>query len=452
MKRGARARAGSLAAAIAVVAIACTNACTQNTRLAAGTQAERAKRGATESGPIATIVPPGVVVAQTSQQLARWLADPQGPTEIWLGAHRYDGDFSVRRKVALRGARGALLHGSGRGTVLSIEADDVLIDNLIIRHSGQRHTTEDAGIKAKGKAIRIRNVRVEDTLFGISLGPCPRCEVEHTHVQGPGDQDELKGDGIKLWESDDAVVRNCTVDAVRDVVVWYSRRVLLEGNAVRHSRYGTHFMYAHDSIVRNSHIEDNVVGIFVMYSSRLHVERNVLAGARGAAGVGVGFKESDEVRVFDNWIVANTTGSYLDETPRSFHRPVVFSGNRFALNDVALRFHGVQAGLTFRANEFRQNTVLADVEGGGDALAIVFSHNYFSDYAGYDLDGDGVGDVAFQVKRLSGELVDAHPALAFFEGTVAMGLLDAIATAVPVFASRLLLEDKQPMLAALPPP
>jgi nitrous oxidase accessory protein len=271
-------------------------------------------------------------------------------------------------------------------------------------------------------------------------------------VQGPGDEVQLKGDGIKLWESSDAVVRGCDVDHVRDVVVWYSRRVLLEGNSVRHSRYGSHFMYANDSVVRDSRIENNVVGIFVMYSSGLHIEHNVLAGARGAAGVGIGFKESDGVYVARNMLVANTTGTYLDETPRSKDQHATFIGNLFALNDVALRLHGVREGLELSQNDFSQNILLVDVEGGGDALASTFLGNHYSDYVGYDLDRDGVGDVAYQVKRLSSELTDEHPTLAFFRGTAALSLVDAIANAMPVFASRVLIEDRAPRLYARPMP
>jgi nitrous oxidase accessory protein len=398
------------------------------------------------AGPTAVSIPVGARVAESADELTRWLADPAGPTEIWLRARRYQGDFKIARKLALHGAYGAILEGTGHGTVLEIEADETSVENLIVRHSGQRNTAEDAGIKAKGSRIRLRNVRVEDSLFGIVLAPCPHCEVERAYVQGPGDDVAMKGDGIKLWESSDASVRDCIVDHVRDVVVWYSRRVLLDHNTVRNSRYGSHFMYAHDSIVRNSHVENNVVGIFSMYSLRLHVEQNVLAGAHGAAGVGLGLKDSDAVQITGNWLVANTVGAYLDGTPRSANLPVRFTDNTFALNDVALRFHGVSETLLFTRNDFRQNASLADVEGGGNVLSTTFRRNRFSDYVGYDLDGDGVGDVAYQVKRLSGELVDAHPALAMFQGTVALSLIDAIASAIPVFANHLLLEDPEPAM------
>lgn len=407
--------------------------------------------GAQSAGPVQRTIPRDAVVADSSEQLKRLLADEHGPSDIWLRARDYVGDFEITRRVSLHAERGAALVGTGHGTVLRILADDVSVDNLAIRRSGRRHTTEDAGILAKGRGIQIRNSHVSDSLFGVSLGPCPRCVLERVYVEGPRDGAELKGDGIKLWESDDAVVRNCRVEYVRDLVVWYSRRVVLEGNVVRHSRYGTHFMYAHDSQVKDSQIENNVVGIFVMYSARLRLERNVLAGARGAAGVGVGFKESDAVQAHDNWIVANTTGVYLDETPRSENVLVEFRGNHFAINDVALRFHGVRAPLHFEGNAFAHNATLADVEGGGDALAARFAGNHFSDYAGYDLDRDGVGDVAYQVQRLSGELVTTRPSLAFFHGTAAMSLLEVVAMAAPVFASRLLLEDRAPSFKEIEP-
>jgi nitrous oxidase accessory protein len=116
----------------------------------------------------------------------------------------------------------------------------------------------------------------------------------------------------------------------------------------------------------------------------------------------------------------------------------------FALNQVALRFHSLASDMSFIGNQFRNNGALIDVEGGGDALGVNFEHNYYSDYVGYDLDADGYGDVAHQVKQLSGALVDAHPSLALFQGTLAMGLLDVIAAAAPVFASRLLMRDPTP--------
>jgi nitrous oxidase accessory protein len=384
---------------------------------------------------------PGTVVSSAAELRA---ALDSGATEISLRAGVYPGDLVIKRPVTLRGARGAILEGSGSGTVLTIDASDVRVDNLHIRHSGRRHTAEDAAIKARGERVAISRVRVEDALFGISLQECKKCVLEQAHVIGGGEGDtELRGDGIKLWESHDSIVRGCTLERSRDLVVWYTKRATLEDNVVKKSRYGSHFMYAHDSIVRRSRVEGNVVGIFVMYSARVTIEENTLAGARGAAGVGIGFKDSDAVVVKNNAIVANTTGTYLDNTPRMKEQPVVFEGNRVALNDVGVRLHIAREGMRFARNDFHENATLLE----GDALSADFVENHYSDYEGYDLDGDGIGDVAYEVKALSSQLTDTRPALKLFHGTVAMGVVDAVAQAMPVFSTKKLMIDRRPRMS-----
>ncbi len=395
-------------------------------------------------GPRARVAGAGAV-ASTFAELQGMVADANGPAAIELGARTYAGDLVIRRPVAVRGTKGTVIEGSGRGTVVTATASDVVLEGLVVRSSGRRHTTEDAGMKLTGERITVRDVRVEETLFGISLQACKHCAVERAHVLGWGDDAELRGDGIKLWESNDSIVRGCRVERSRDLVVWYTKRATLEDNVVTGGRYGTHFMYAHDSIVRRSRFESDVVGIFVMYSMRLRVEDNILAGARGAAGVGLGFKDSDGVQARRNWLVANTTGTYLDNTPRTPNDPVVFEDNLFALNDVAARFHGSERGLSFRGNDFHQNATLIEVDGRGDALAADVRGNRYSDYEGYDLDGDGRGDVAYEVKALSSELTEERPALKLFAGTAAMGVFDAIARAVPVLSSKKLLVDPAPL-------
>lgn len=405
--------------------------------------------GRPDVGPVERAAPPGAMIPRDGEQLRAWLADPQGPTEIWLDARTYAGDFAIKRPMSLHGVGpGTVLQGSGTGTVLLVETDGAAVENLTIRGTGGRHTTEDAAIRAKGTGHRLSRLHLDGVLFGASMGSCKGCRAERLHVVGlPGDDAEMRGDGIKLWESDDSVVEHCLVENVRDVVVWYSRRVTLDANIVRGSRYGSHFMYAHDSAVRRSAVIDNVVGIFVMYSARLKVEGNVLAGAGGAAGVGLGFKDSDDVEVRDNWVVGNTSGVYLDSTPMTPDHPVTFQRNVIALNDVGLRFHAQPRGVSIVGNDLHENARVGQVDGGGDATTADLRDNYWSDYAGYDLDDDGVGDVAHEVKRLSSELTDERPALKLFDGTAALVTLDAMARAVPVLSTRLLLRDPSPRLS-----
>lgn len=397
-----------------------------------------------ERGPIDATAPAGATVARDEIELARLVAD--GPDEIWLEPKVYRVALTIGRKVAVRGVKGSVIQGPGHGSVVRIVGDDVTLENVVVRGSGQSHVGEDGAIKAKGKGVVVRRVATEDSLFGVSFEQCERCVLEDSRVVGPDLAESMRGDGVKLWEAHDSIVRRNRIERVRDVVVWYSRRVLCEGNVVSGSRYGTHFMYAHDGVARSSRLVGNVVGVFVMYSARLRVEGNVLAGAHGAAGVGIGFKESDGVSIEGNSIVGNTAGVYLDRTPRSPNDPVRFARNVIAVNDLALRFHGPERGLVLEKNDFRSNGALVEVDGGADALGIEVRENHWSDYEGYDLDGDGFGDVSFVPKRLSSSLAEAHPSVRFLHGTVAMGMVDAIERAFPLFAAKPVLVDPRPAM------
>lgn len=403
--------------------------------------------GRMDVGPRPAEKPADFAEPRDEAELAEWLKKADGPAKIWLGPRTWKGDWHIERSVEIRGAGPrTLLQGSGTGTVVEIHGDHSTLANLTLRGTGSRHTTEDSAVKAKGKGHRLERLYMQDVLFGAALGECHDCTVERLHVQGMAGDAELRGDGIKLWESHGSVVRHCLVERVRDMVVWYSRHVTLDGNVVRSSRYGSHFMYAHDAVVRRSAVIDNVVGIFVMYSGRLRVEGNVIAGARGAAGVGLGFKDSDDITVQGNWLVANTVGSYLDTSPRTPDQPVKLLGNVLALNQVALRFHAQPHGVHLLGNDLAHNAEVAQVDGGGDATTAEVKGNYWSDYAGYDLNGDGVGDVAHEVRRLSAAMTDAHPPLQLLRGTAALASLDAIAQAVPVLPSQQLIVDRAPRM------
>lgn len=405
-----------------------------------------------DAGPVSAAKPMGFAEPRDEAQLRQWLAQPDGPARIWLAERIWRGDWQIRRPVELRGAGpGTVLQGSGRGTLVELSGENSILANMTLRGVGSRHTTEDSAVKATGKGHRLARLLMDHVLFGAVLNECHGCTVERLHVQGSAGDAELRGDGIKLWESHGSTVRHSLVENVRDVVVWYSRKVTLEYNVVRGSRYGTHFMYAHDGVLRNSAVLDNVVGVFVMYSARLTIEGNVLAGARGAAGVGLGLKDSDSVSVQRNWLVANTVGSYLDTSPRTTDQPVQIIGNVLALNQVALRFHAQPHGVSLRKNDLIQNAEVAQVDGGGDATTLEVEGNFWSDYAGYDLNGDGVGDVAHEIRRLSAEMTDAHPPLQLLRGTAALASLDVIAQAVPVLPSQRLLIDRTPRVNSYRP-
>jgi nitrous oxidase accessory protein len=395
-------------------------------------------------GPVSEACPAEVSVVRDAASLQRELAS--GRREIWL-AGRLHGDFESKHGVALHGCENAVIEGSGQGTILRLSGDDMLVENLVLEGSGTRVSAEDGALKVSGERALVRHLRVRDSLYGVAFEQCHQCVLEDSQIEGRAAiLENQRGDGIKLWEAHGSSVRRNQVLGVRDVVVWYSRHVTLEDNRIVDGRYGTHFMYAHDASVRRNVLRGNTVGIFVMYSARMQIEDNELSGARGPAGMGIGFKESDAIVLRHNALVANTVGIYLDYTPRDAAQPAVFADNVFALNGTALRTHASERGAQFSGNDFLENDTLVEVDGNGDALQVQFVDNHWAAYAGYDLDADGVGDVAFQIKQAASDLEDAHPSLRYFQRTAALGLYQAISAALPYFGSRLILEDRRPAM------
>ncbi|MCU0864321.1 MAG: nitrous oxide reductase family maturation protein NosD [Planctomycetes bacterium] len=363
------------------------------------------------------------------------------------GEHR--GPLTIGKPLTLWGPPLATVRG-GAGSTVRVTGSGVRLAGFTIAGSGQRFDLMDGGVHLQGSDHVLEGVTVCETLFGILVERCVRAKVVHCTVIGTGlPAMGLRGDGIRLWETNDSLVTDNHVTDSRDVVVWYSSRNLLARNRVTRSRYGTHFMYSHENVVEDSEYVACEVGVFAMYSRDIVLRRNLLAESGGAAGIGIGLKEAGNLTIEDNWLLANTTGIYIDASPldpghhNHYRRNVV----RFA--ESAISLHSGLRRSDFVDNQFRDNGVVVKVGGQGDALACKFRGNFYDSYRGYDLDGDGFGDVPFEFRRLSVQLEGRYPELALLHGSPAMGMVDLVGEVMPLFVPRQLLRDEAPRLAPM---
>jgi nitrous oxidase accessory protein len=313
--------------------------------------------------------------------------------------------------------------------------------------SGGRYDLLDAAVHVSGRGARVEGVRVRNAVFGILVERASGATVRGNRVDGDAGQAlGLRGDGIRLWEAYDSVVEDNRLADSRDVVLWYASRNRVTRNRIEGGRYGAHLMYSHGNQIVGNRFVGNVTGLFVMYSRGVEIRDNLFADSGGAAGMGLGLKESGDLRVLGNLFVHNTIGVYVDTSPLWPDDRNRFEGNLFRLNGVAVSFLGRAAGNEFRGNGFRDNQLQVQVDGRGDARQAAWRSNQFDDYAGYDLDGDGAGDVPYELRNLTSDLVAEAPALAFFRGTPAFALAEAIGRIVPLFEPRLVLSDPAPRM------
>lgn len=366
---------------------------------------------------------------------------------LCLAPGRHAGPLVLRRPVTIWGPREAVVAAGRDGTTIRVDAPFVRLLGFTVDGSGARFDQLDAAVRVGSDDAVVEGLHVRNAVFGILCEKANRATVRGNFVEGAGKGPlGLRGDCIRLWETRQSVVERNHVVGGRDIVVWYSPGNRVAGNLVERSRYGTHTMYSHDSFVEDNLYVDDVVGVFVMYSRNVTLRRNVMARSTGAAGVGIGLKESGNVTVEDNLVVRDTTGIYVDTSPLNLGDRNVFERNSVRLCGSGVVFHSSPHRNDFVDNVFRDNQSHVRVQGGGHARDLRWEGNDFDTYQGYDLDRDGFGDVPFEMRSLSDELQDRHAELAFFHGSPTLSLLDAVSHAFPLFEPQVVLRDERPRL------
>jgi nitrous oxidase accessory protein len=379
--------------------------------------------------------------------LAALLRDARPGERFCLAPGVYPGPLRLDG-VVLWGPREAVIASPGEGTTVRLEGEGAALLGVTVDGSGGRFDLLDAAVHVTGRAGRVEGVAIRNATFGILVEKAEGTRVRDNDVQGdPGLTLGMRGDGIRLWEASGCVVEDNRVHDSRDVVLWYASHNRVAGNQVEGGRYGAHLMYSHDNEIVGNRFVHNVTGVFLMYSRGIVLRDNLFAGAGGAAGLGLGLKESGDVVATGNHFVHNTIGLYLDTSPLWPDDRNRFEGNSFRLNQVAVSFLGRAAGNAFLANEFADSRMHVEVDGHGDAREAEWRGNRFDDYAGYDLDGDGVGDVPYELRSLAADLVAVRPEIAFYRGTLALSLAEAIGRLVPLVEPRRVLVDPEPRLA-----
>lgn len=420
------------------VILMCVAACGRPAAPAAG------HRTAPPARPAAGIeVPPGAT-------LQRAIDDAAPGATLLLQPGEYLGAVRIEKPLQIWGPPTAIVRG-GEGSTLRIKTNGAALRGFTIVGSGQRFDLMDGGVWLQGEDLVAEGLTVRESLFGILVEGCKRATVRGNVIVGTGlPAMGLRGDGIRLWETNDSEVSDNVVTDSRDVVVWYSSRNRLLRNRVTRCRYGTHFMYSHENTVEDSHYVGDEVGVFVMYSRDIVLRRNLLAKSGGAAGIGLGLKEAGNVTAEDNWFLANTTGIYADASPLDPSHHNRYLRNVVRFSETAVSLHSSIKRTEVADNDFRDNGAVVKVGGQGDALGCTFRGNYYDTYRGYDLDGDDRGDVPFEFRRLSTQLEGRYPELALLHGAPAMAMVDLVGEVMPLFAPKQLLVDPAPRLRPIP--
>jgi nitrous oxidase accessory protein len=384
--------------------------------------------------------PAGAVSLQEMLDQAEEGATVRPPAGIYLE------HVVMKKPVVLDGSAGVIIDGGNSGTVMEIATSNAEVKNLILRNSGRLHNALDSGLRIKGDFNIVKDVKIENSLFGLDMHEADNNVIRRVSITSKPLNLELRGDSIRLWYSHFNRLEDNIVHDARDFVVWYSHDNTITGNTIHNGRYGIHFMYAHHNHVFDNEIADCVVGVFLMYSNDIDVRHNRLLRSWGASGMGVGFKESSGVTIANNDIVGNAVGIFLDISPYDPDATNQFESNRIAYNGMGVEFHTDWEGNIFTGNAFLSNFTQVAVRGGGTALRESWKGNHWDDYAGFDRDGDGLGDSPYEIYNYADRLWMEVKDAAFFRASFALEALDFVERLAPFTEPRLLLREDKPLV------
>lgn len=358
----------------------------------------------------------------------------------------YIGNLKIEKPITIDGQNGVTIDANGSGTVIQLFSNNVTLRNLRLVNSGEDHNAEDAGIQIRGSGNVVKDVVIENTLFGMTLEKSDSNVIRRNKISSRPLDLGLRGDALKLWYSNGNKVEDNEVVNSRDIVLWYSRNNYLTGNSSSGGRYGLHFMYSVDNVVENNRFFDNSVGISLMYSVGDIVRNNYVAKSTGATGTCVSLKEASSVTIENNDILYCATGIYLDLSPFEPGAKDLIIGNRISYNDIAISFLNDWRDNVFKDNTLRSNMTEVVVFGGGSAHKNEWDGNTWESYEGFDRNQDGVGDTPQRLYNYAGLVWMEVPNTRFFKDTPILEVLDFLDRLAPFSEPRLLLEDKHPLM------
>lgn len=338
-------------------------------------------------------------------------------------------NLTIDKSLTLIGSPGAILDGKNEGYVLKLMHDNISVDRFTIINSGRSYTKDFAAVYAfQANHFVITNLEIIDPFFGILIEKSDHGIIRDTQISGQASKEDDGGNGIHLWHCNDILVEGNTIQGVRDGIYleFVDQSQIRKNKAVGNIRYGLHFMFSnHDHYVDNL-FQNNGAGVAVMFSKFIEMRKNRFVRNWGAASYGLLLKEIYDAEVSENEFIENTTAIFIDGTTR-----INYHHNLIKQNGWGLKVAGGCYTNRVYQNDFISNNF--DVSYNSKTNDNTFDGNYWSDYSGYDLNRDGIGDVPYRPVKLFSYIVNNTPETIVLMRSLFVDLINFSERVSPVF-------------------
>lgn len=350
---------------------------------------------------------------------------------VVVGPGTYVEQVVVDKTLTLEGVNKPVVRGTGRGSAIIVLAPGCAIRGFAVQHCGGDLQREDSGILLKSPGNRVEDNDLSDVLFGIYLFQSAGNTISRNTIRGRVEMDVGdRGAGLHFYNSPDNTIEDNVITEERDgMYIQNSPGNKVRRNRVSNLRYGLHYMYSDANVFEDNVFSNNTAGAAIMYSNRIEFRRNAFIHNRGFSSFGILFQECNDCIAEENFIVDNGAGLFMEAIRRSAFRNNVIAGN-----DVAIEMFASAAENVFTGNNFVEN--LSPLHLIGRTTTTRWSEegrgNFWGDYDGYDLNGDGIGDVPHKVQNVFEYMEGNYPRLRLYLSSPAAQALAVAEKTLPV--------------------
>jgi len=376
----------------------------------------------------------------TSLKMAVSIANDKDTILLNPGVYK-EGNIAITKSIFVIGVGNPVLDGENKYEILTVSGKNITISGITFRNSGYSALNDYASIKViDAYNITIENNAIFNAYFAIHVSNTSYAVIRRNTIAGSPKSEQLTGNGIHLWKSNHAFIDGNHVQGQRDGIYFefVSLSTVQNNLSENNIRYGIHFMFSNDDGYFNNTFRKNGAGVAVMYSKRVNMEWNHFEQNWGGSAYGILLKDISDSYIQHNTFFKNTIGLHLEGTSRMEIRQNLFKENGWAVK--------VQASCednSFHHNNFIGNSF--DVGTNGTMVLNTFSNNYWDKYEGYDMNKDGVGDVAYHPVSMYSMIVEENPNSLILLRSFMVNLLDKAERAIPSLTPENLI-DKKPMI------
>ncbi len=375
-------------------------------------------------------------------ELAMLIAKADSGDTIFLEPKTYAvNELLIDKSVILDGQNGAVLDIGSEGFGLIVMGENITLQNFEIKDSGFGFMDDFAAILVEdSKNILIENLTLTNNFFAIFVAKSEKIEVSNNTIFSNAERQTTSGNGVHIWYSKDVEVHQNEITGHRDgIYLEFVEGSMISGNIVYSNiRYGLHFMYSDDCSYIGNEFRDNISGVSVMYTDDVVMRHNRFIQNWGANRYGLLLKEINDSVVEYNIFEANSVGIYSEASNR-----VEIYHNEFYDNGTAIRMMANGVDNRIERNNFIGNVF--EVSTNSRINPNHYEGNYWSQYEGYDLDRDGVGDVEHRPVRLFSLFAERQPLSLIMLRSMMAGLLDTAERVFPVLTPKNLVDSKPAM-------